>query len=59
MFIGIIMVHQFTFTKGVGDVVLSLVAMVILIFVIVLLATLVSGFINDVGTIIDEILIYV
>ncbi len=58
MFIGIIMVHQFTFTKGVGDVVLSLVAMVILIFVIVLLATLVSGFINDVGTIIDEILIY-
>lgn len=58
MFIGIIMIHQFTFTKGVGDVVLSLVAMVILIFVIVLLATLVSGFINDVGTIIDEILIY-
>ena len=58
MFIGIIMVHQFTFTKGVGDVLLSLIAMVILIFVIVLLATLVSGFINDVGTIIDEILIY-
>ena len=59
MFIGILMVHQFSFTKGVFDVLVSIVAMVIVIFIIVLLATLVSGFINDVGTIIDEIRMFI
>ena len=57
-FIGLIMVHQFTFTKGIGSVLLSAVAIVILIFVIVLLVTLVSGFINDLFTIWDEIALY-
>ena len=57
-FIGLIMVHQFSFTKGIGSVLLSAVAIVILIFIIVLLATLVSGFINDLLTIWDEIALY-
>lgn len=57
-FIGLIMVHQYSFTKGVGTVVLSFVAMMVIIFVIVLLATLVSGFINDVITIVNEYVLY-
>jgi len=57
-FIGIIMCHQFSFSKGVFSVLLSLVAMVLILFVIVLLVTLVSGVINDVMTIWDEIVLY-
>ena len=57
-FIGLIMVHQFSFSKALVSIVLSLVAMVIIIFIAVLLLTLISGFINDVGTIIDEFLLY-
>ncbi len=57
-FIGVIMCHQFTFSKGLFSVLLSLVAMVLILFVIVLLATLVSGVINDVITIGDEIALY-
>ncbi|MCR5154037.1 MAG: YIP1 family protein [Lachnospiraceae bacterium] len=58
LFVGIVTIHQFSFTKGVGDVLLSAVGMAIVIFIAVLLASLVSGFINDVGTIIDELRIY-
>lgn len=58
LFIGIVTVHQFSFTKGLGDVLASAVAMAIVIFILVLFATLVSGFVNDVGTIVDEIKIY-
>jgi tetratricopeptide (TPR) repeat protein len=57
-FVGLVMVHQFSFTKGIVSVLLSIAAMFIIMFVIVLLVTIVSGFINDVGTIIDEIILY-
>ena len=57
-FVGLVMVHQFTFTKGIGSVILSAVAIIILVFIIVLLVTLVSGFINDIMTIWDEIALY-
>lgn len=57
-FIGIIMCHQFSFSKGIFSVLLSLVAMVLVLFVIVLLVTLVSGVVNDVMTIWDEFALY-
>lgn len=57
-FIGVIMCHQYTFSKGLFSVLLSLVAMVLILFVVVLLATLVSGVINDVMTIWDEFALY-
>lgn len=57
-FIGILMVHQFTLTKGVASVLLSFVAMAIIIFILALLLTLVSSFVNDWGTILDEIVQY-
>lgn len=57
-FIGLIMIHQFSFTKAVGSIVLSIIAMAIIIFIIMLLVTLVSGFTNDVFTIFDEISLY-
>ena len=57
-FIGIVMVHQFTFTKGIASVLITIVAMLIIIFIIVLLVTLVSGFCNDVMTIWDEFSLY-
>ena len=52
------MVHQFTFTKGIASVLITIVAMLIIIFIIVLLVTLVSGFCNDVMTIWDEFSLY-
>lgn len=57
-FIGIIMVHQFTFTKAVASVVLSIISMLIIIFVGLLLVTLVSGFVNDIITIISEVMLH-
>lgn len=53
-FIGLIMVHQYTFTKNVGTIVLSFVAMLIIVFVAMLLVTLLSGFITDIVTIFTE-----
>ncbi len=57
-FVGLLMIHQFSFTKGIGSVLLTAVAMIILIFIIVLLVTLASSFINDMFTIWDEISLY-
>lgn len=57
-FIGLVMTHQFGFLQTIASVLLSIVAMAILIFVVVLLLTLMSGAFNDVMTIIDEIVIY-
>lgn len=57
-FVGIVMVHQFSFSKGLVSVLLSIVAMAIILFIIVLLTTLVSGFINDTMTIWDEFSLY-
>jgi hypothetical protein len=57
-FIGLLMIHQFTFTKGIGSVLLSIVAMGILIFIIVLFVTLGSSFINDMMTIWNEFSLY-
>lgn len=57
-FVGMIMIHQFSFTKNIGSILLTLVAMIILVFIIVLLVTLASSFINDMFTIWDEISLY-
>lgn len=57
-FIGLIMIHQFSFTKAIASILLSFIAMAIIIFVILLLFTLMSGFVNDIFTILDEITLY-
>ncbi len=54
-FVGLVMIHQFTFSKAVGSIILSAVAMVIIIFIGVLVVTLLTDFVNDIGTIIDEV----
>ncbi len=58
MFVAIVTVHQYSFTKGVGAVLASLVAMAIVIFIILLFASLLSGFVNDMGTVFDELTLY-
>ena len=55
MFIGTIMVNQYTFTKNVATLLLSLVAMLIICFVLMLFATLLAQFVNDWMQIIREI----
>lgn len=47
MFIGTIMVNQYTFTKNVATLLLSVVAMLIICFVAMLFATLLGQFVND------------
>ena len=47
MFIGTIMVNQYTFTKNVATLILSVVAMLIICFVAMLFATLLGQFVND------------
>ena len=47
MFIGTIMVNQYTFTKNVATLLLSVVAMLIICFVAMLFATLLAQFVND------------
>ena len=47
MFIGTIMVNQYTFTKNVATLLLSVVAMLIICFVLMLFATLLAQFVND------------
>ncbi|MFR2047466.1 MAG: hypothetical protein ACLS3U_05990 [Lachnospiraceae bacterium] len=55
MFIGTIMVNQYSFTKNVATLLLSVVAMLLIMFVILLFATLFSQFVNDVLEIVTEI----
>lgn len=57
-FIGLLMVHQFTLKKGIASVLLSFVAMAIIIFIVTLLLTLISSFVNDWGTIFSEMALY-
>lgn len=57
-FIGIVTIHQFSFTKGVVSVLISFVAMIIIIFIIVLFTTMVSQFSNDIMTMWDEFSLY-
>ncbi len=54
MFIGTIMVHQYTFTKNVATLLLSVVAILIICFVAMLFATLLGQFVNDVLEIVRE-----
>ncbi|MCR5823456.1 MAG: YIP1 family protein [Lachnospiraceae bacterium] len=58
MFIGIVTVHQYSFTKGVASILVTAVGMAIVIFIILLFASLLTGFVNDMGTIADEISLY-
>jgi len=55
MFVGTIMVNQYSFTKNVATLLLSVVAMLLIIFVMLLFATLFVQFINDILEIITEI----
>ena len=55
MFIGTIMVHQYTFTKNVATLILSAVAILIICFVAMLFATLLAKFVNDMIEIAREI----
>ena len=55
MFIGTIMVHQYTFTKNVATLLLSVVAILIICFVAMLFATLLAQFLNDILEIIREV----
>lgn len=55
MFIGTIMVNQYTFTKNVATLLLSVVAMLIICFVLMLFATLLAQFVNDWAQIFREI----
>lgn len=55
MFVGTIMVNQYTFTKNVATLLLSVVAMLIIIFIMLLFATLFVQFVNDMLEIITEI----
>ena len=54
MFIGTIMVNQYTFTKNVATLLLSVVAILIICFVAMLFATLLAQFVNDWIEIIKE-----
>ena len=47
MFVGTLMVNQYTFTKNVGTLLLSVVALLIICFVAMLFATLLGQFVND------------
>lgn len=49
------MVNQYSFTKNVATLLLSVVAMLLIMFVILLFATLFSQFVNDILEIITEI----
>lgn len=55
MFIGTIMVNQYSFTKNVATLLLSVVAMLIICFVLMLFATLLAQFVNDWAQIFREI----
>ncbi len=55
LFVGTIMVNQYTFTKNVATLILSVVAMLLVIFVMLLFATLLVQFVNDILEIITEI----
>ena len=54
LFIGLVMMHDFSFFKCIWSILLTFVAMGIIVFIILLLVTLVGGFINDIYTIIYE-----
>lgn len=54
-FVGLVVVHGFTFTKGVASVALTFVSMLLIMFVSLLLLTLVGGFVDDIYTMYYEI----
>ena len=55
MFVGTIMVNQYSFTKNVATLLLSVVAMLLIIFVMLLFATLFVQFVNDIISIVTEV----
>ncbi|MCD8105105.1 MAG: hypothetical protein LUF35_08915 [Lachnospiraceae bacterium] len=55
MFIGTIMVNQYSFTKNVASLILSAVALLLICFVLMLLATLIAQVANDILEIIKEV----
>lgn len=59
MFVGLVTIHQYSFTKGIANVLVTAVGMAVVIFIILLFASLVSNFANDIGTIVDEFKIYI
>ena len=58
-FIGLTVVHQYSFTRSVASIFISFVVMVIIVFMLLLLVTLVTNFVNNVYTMVNEILLRV
>ena len=58
-FIGLTVVHQYTFTKSVVSIILSIIAMIIIVFVIILLTTLVTNFVNNIYTMFKELIMHI
>lgn len=55
MFVGTVMVNQYSFTKNVATLLLSVVGILLIMFILLLFTTLFSQFINDILEIITEI----
>jgi tetratricopeptide (TPR) repeat protein len=53
-FIGLVVIHGFSFSKGMGSVILTFAAMAVIVFILLLLVTLVGGFTDDIYTIVQE-----
>lgn len=57
MFIGTIMVNQYSFTKNVGALLVSVVVMLVICFILMLFGTLLTQVVNDVMQIIQELML--
>ena len=56
--IGLIVIHEFTFTKGIASVVLTIIAMAIILFIVLLIATMANEVVNFIITIYREIVLH-
>lgn len=54
LFVGLVVIHGFTFTKNVGSLTITFVAMAVIVFILLLFVTLVGGFADDIYTITQE-----
>jgi hypothetical protein len=57
-FIGLIVIHEFTFTKGIASIFLTFIAMAIILFIVLLLATMANEVINFFITVYKEIILH-
>ena len=57
-FIGLVSVHGFTFFKGIASVFLTVVALIIIVFVLLMLVSMSSELVSFVGVICNEIVLH-